>query len=171
MAGRVSLWLVPEEAARSRLDAVIVELASRLRTPAFRAHVTLLGSVRQEEAQALEAAQKAARQTPPMRLTLARVVHDPEYYRCVVLEAEATPELLGAHQRARRALGGGPDRFRPHLSMVYGRFDEATRRELAVQVERTLEPPLVVEATRIEVHETRGAPSSWRLCGSFPLEG
>ena len=171
MAGPLSLWLVPDAAARSRLEAVILELASRLRAPAFRAHVTLLGSVRLDEPQALEAAQQAARRTPPMRVTLARVADDSAYYRCVFLQAEATPELLGAHQRARRALGEGPDRFFPHLSIVYGRFDEATRRELVAQVERALELPLVVEATRIEVYETRGAPPSWRLCGGFPLEG
>ena len=170
MAGPLSLWLVPAEEWRRRLDVLIAELAARAGTKAFAAHLTLLGRLHGGEAEALERTAELARRMPPVPVRSPRAAHDTEYYRCVFLEVEPTPELLGAHQRARRAFGGGPDRFRPHVSMAYGRLDEPRRDELAHEIEQSLGLPVALDADRLEVRETGGAPSRWRLCGAFPLE-
>lgn len=171
MGGSLSLWLVPEGPARARLDGLIADLAARLRTTPFRAHVTLLGGVKLDERDALERARDLAARLRPVPLSFPRAGHGAEYFRCVVLEAEATADVLGAHQRARRAMGRGPDRFLPHLSLVYGRLGEAMRAELAREVERALEVPLALSGSRLELCETRGAPSRWRSCGGFALGG
>lgn len=171
MAGSLVLWLVPEEPARARLEGLISALAERLRTPPFRPHVTLLGRMSLDEPEALARAGHLAARLPPVPLLFPRAGHDADYYRCVFLEAEPTPEVLGAHQRARRAMGGGPDRYRPHLSVVYGRIQEKARTEIAREVEAALEAPLALTADRVEVHEMRGEASRWRRCGGFALAG
>jgi hypothetical protein len=171
MAGWLVLWLVPEEPARARLEGLIAGLAERLGTPPFRPHVTLLGRMGLDEPEALARARELAARQPPVPLVLPRAGHDAGYFRCVFLEAKATPEVLGAHQRARRAMGGGPDRFRPHLSLVYGRIQEEARTEIAREVETALGAPLALTADRVEVHETRGEASRWRRCGGFGLTG
>lgn len=171
MGGTLALWLVPEEPARSRLDAVIAGLAERLGSPAFRAHVTLLGGVGLGENDVLQRAHRLAASLRPVPLSLRRAGQEPEYFRCVYLEAEATADVLGAHQRARRAMGGGPDRFHPHLSLVYGRLEEAVRADLVREAARVLELPLRLTAGRLEVYETRGRVPRWRLCDEFALGG
>jgi 2'-5' RNA ligase len=165
----LAVWLIPDEPARSQLAALIEAWSSALRTPPFPAHVTLLGGARGWEAEVLQRLREAALETPAVPLRLARAAHTGEYFRCVFLEAVPALELLSAHQRARRALGGGPDRFQPHLSLVYGRLPGPRREELAREAERELPLPLDLSASRIELLETRGAPGLWRRCGGFDL--
>lgn len=172
MAGDLSLWLIPAEPERARLDALLAGWAQRLGSPRFAPHVTLLSGLgRFGERHALAQAEEVAARTPAVPLAFPRAAHDALYYRCVFLEAEATPELLGAYQRARRVLGKGPDHFRPHLSLVYGDFGEMRRAELAREAERELALPTHVMAGRLELHETGGAPQRWRRLGAFDLRG
>ncbi|HET8645009.1 MAG TPA: hypothetical protein VFO85_05945, partial [Vicinamibacteria bacterium] len=103
----LSLWLVPAEPLRERLQALVSELARRLRTPVFAPHVTLLSRVSGDELDITACVGDLAAALPPLPLAFARAAHQAEYYRCVFLEAEPAAELLGAHQRARRLLGGG----------------------------------------------------------------
>ena len=169
--GHLSLWLMPDEPGGARLAALMAGWAERLGAPRFAPHVTLLSGLSLALSDALARVEETAARSPAVPLAFARAAHDAEYYRCVFLEAEKTPELLGAHQRARRALGGGPDRFRPHLSLVYGRFDESRRTELAREAQRELAPPMHAMASRLELHETRGAPREWRRLWAFDLLG
>lgn len=171
MAGALSLWLVPDDVARARLQAAIAETAARAGTPPFPAHLTLLGGIRLDEPEALERTRALAGRLRPVPLRLPRAGHEAEYFRCVFLEAEPTADLLGAHQRARVAIGRGPDRYRPHLSLVYGRLPEARRAELAGEAERALEVPVAATAARLELWRTAGAVSRWRACGAFDLAG
>jgi hypothetical protein len=165
----LSLWLVPDEPARSRLAGLIADRAARLRAPLFAPHLTVLSGLRLDEAEVIRRARDLPRRMRPLSLRLTHLSHAAAYYRCVVLEAEPTPELLGAHQKARRAMAAGPDRFRPHLSLVYGRLDERARRELVSELEGALPLPLVVEASRVEIHSTAGPPRRWKLAASFGL--
>lgn len=169
MPGGLSLWLVPDEPARGRLAALMEELAARLRTPVFAPHLTLLGRVTRRDDDAVQAAHALAAGMRPVLLRLTRAAEESAYFRCVFLEAEPSPELLGAHQKARRAFGGGPDRWRPHLSLVYGRLAEGARHALAEEAARKLELPFALTAGRIELHETTGLPRAWRLRASYAL--
>ena len=165
----LSLWLVPEEAERARLDALIVELAARLHGPPFRAHLTLLPRLRGSESEALERAARLAARTPPVPLALARAAHKAAYYRSLYLEAERKPELLGALQRARRLFPGGPDDFRPHVSVAYGRVSSSIGDPAARALEERLALPLSVRGDRLEVWATRGDAARWHEIGGFAL--
>jgi hypothetical protein len=167
----LSLWLVPDAAAGALLEAVIAELASRLGGPRFRAHLTLLPGLPGTEAEALVRGATLAAATPPVSLTLARVAHTPAYFRCLFLEAERTAELLGTHQRARRLFGGGPDEFRPHVSLAYGRLSTAVGEPGARALQEALRLPMTMRGERVEVWATRGDVSRWRALDGFALSG
>jgi hypothetical protein len=172
MAGHLPLWLIPDEPLRARLGALAAAWADRLGSPRFPPHLTLLSGLgRFGERHALAQLEAAAAGMPRVPLAFPRAAHDVEYYRCVFLEADMAPELLGAHQRARRAFGRGPDRFRPHLSLVYGDFGEVRRAELAREAERELALPMQATAGGLELYETRGAPREWRRLGAAGLGG
>ena len=172
MAGAgLSLWLALDEPAQARLDALIAELSSRLSGPRFRAHLTLLPRLDATEAEALERAAALALRTPPLTLTLSRAVHTGAYFRCLFLEAQRTPELLGAHQRSRRLFPGSPDDFLPHVSVAYGRLSAPVADPVARSLEQTLNLPLTAQGERLEVWSTSGDPSRWSAFGSYPLRG
>ena len=167
----LSLWLALEPGAQARLDARIAELAWHLKGHRFRAHLTLLPRLRATEAEALERAAVLAERTPSQALTLFRAVHTPAYYRWLFLEARRTPELLGAHQRARRLFPGSPDDFLPHVSVAYGHLSARVAEPLAHSLEQSLPLPLTVRAERLEVWLTRGNASRWRVLGGFAVSG
>jgi hypothetical protein len=167
----LSLWLALDEPSQARLDALIADLAARLSGPRFRAHLTLLPRLRATGAEALERAAALAARTPALPLALFRAAHTPAYYRCLFLEARRTPELLGAHQRARRFFPGSPDDFLPHVSVAYGRLSAAVAEPVARSLEETLPLPLGAGASRIEVWSTRGDTSRWHALGGYALAG
>jgi 2'-5' RNA ligase len=167
----LSLWLAPDEAARARLDKLIGELAAHLRGPLFRAHLTLLPRLQATEAEALQRAAALAARTPPLALTLFRAVHTPAYFRCLFLEAERTPELLGAHQRARRMFKGSPDDFLPHVSVAYGRLSALVAEPVVRSLEQSVPLPLTARGERVEVWSTRGEARGWRTLGGYVLSG
>jgi hypothetical protein len=167
----LSLWLALDEAAQARLDALIADLSAHLQGPCFRAHLTLLPRLRATEGEALERAAALAERTPPVQLRLFRAVHTPAYYRCLFLEAERTPELLGAHQRARRLFAGSPDDFLPHVSVAYGRLSALVADPVARSLEQSVPLPLTVRAERLEVWATGGETSRWRALGGYSMRG
>ena len=167
----LSLWLALDPPSQARLDALIAELAAHLQGPRFRAHLTLLPRLRATEGEALERAAALAVRTPAQALTLFRAVHTPAYYRCLFLEAQRTPELLGAHQRARRLFPGSPDDFLPHLSVAYGRLPALVAEPVARSLEQSVPLPLAARAERLEVWSTRGDASGWQAIGGYPLRG
>jgi hypothetical protein len=170
MPGGLSLWLVPEEPERARLEALIRALAQRLGTPPFAPHVTLLGGIGLAAPEARERARELARGPGSLALQLTHAAHADEFYRCVVLEALPSDALLRAHEAARQALGGGPGSYRPHLSLVYGRLPAAFREALVGEVEGTLPLPLATNAAHLELLATAGPPARWSRIAGFDLK-
>jgi 2'-5' RNA ligase len=163
------VWLVPEGDVRQRLAAAIAELGRRHGTPSFEPHVTLLGGIAGGEAEVLRRGALLAASLRPLAVRLVALRRSDEYFRRVFLEAEGSPELLAAHERASDLLGAR-DRapFLPHLSLVYGRLaaEDASAAEEALHA---LTLPLTFEARRLEVHLTEGAVPDWRRLAAHPL--
>lgn len=155
----VSLWLVPEADAGSRLAATIRELAGELASPSFPPHVTLLGGL-SDEAAAARAAPLAAG-FAPLSLRLTGVSGSPRFFRCLFLAVEAHPVLLALHRDASAGFGLDPDpAFFPHLSLAYASLDASRRRELAERV-RSLAPQSI-RMVRLEAWRTEGEVGEWR---------
>ncbi|MGE0452585.1 MAG: 2'-5' RNA ligase family protein [Vicinamibacteria bacterium] len=157
----VSLWLVPEAGAGSRLAATIRELADELASPTFPPHVTLLAGLGDEAAAVASRAASLAAGFAPLSLRLTRVSGSPRFFRCLFLEVEAHPALLELRRRASAAVGLPPDpAFFPHLSLAYASLGAARRREL-VQRLRPLAPHSI-QLTRLEAWRTEGEAGAWR---------
>jgi hypothetical protein len=158
---------VPEGGVRERLAALIAELSRRKGTPSFEPHVTLLGGIVGAEGEVSRRGALLAASLRPLAVRLVALRRSDEYFRCLFLEAEPSPDLLAAHERASDLLGAR-DRapFLPHLSLVYGRPAAASAAEEAL---RALALPLTFEARRLEVHRTEGAVPDWLRLAAHPL--
>lgn len=165
----ISGWLVPEGDVRERLGALIAELSRRHGTPSFEPHVTLFGGIVGGEVEILERGARLAAALRPFAIRLMALGRSDEYFRCLFLEAERSPELLAAHERASGLFGARDSApFLPHLSLVYGRLGAEEASE-AVEALRSLALPLDFEARRLEVHRTEGAVPEWRRLAVHPL--
>jgi hypothetical protein len=168
-ASGISVWLVPEGDVRETLSALIATLSRRFGTPAFEPHVTLLGGIGGGEGEALRRVALLAASLRPLAIRLATVGRSDAYFRCLFLEADRSPDLLAAHERASGWLGARDSApFLPHLSLVYGRLGEEDAFS-AREALRSVALPLAFEARRLEVHRTEGAVAEWRRLAVHPL--
>ena len=165
----ISIWLVPDGEVRDRLAARIAEWGRRHGTPSFEPHVTLLGGIGGREGDVLGRGALLAASLRSLTIRLTGLRRSDEYFRCLVLEAERSPDLLAAHERASDLLGLR-DRppFLPHLSLVYGRL-AAEDVSAAEEALRAIALPLRFEARRLEIHRTEGTVAEWRRLAAHPL--
>ncbi|HSD67492.1 MAG TPA: 2'-5' RNA ligase family protein [Vicinamibacteria bacterium] len=167
----VSLWLMPEGAARPRLARLIEGLAARLGTEPFPPHLTLLPGIEgRAPGDVLAAGRSLAAGLRPFTVRLESVEHREEYFRCLIARAAADGPLVAAHEAAARAFAREPDpAFLPHLSLVYGSL--APQRGQALAAEVAPDAAVAFEAARLHVWRTAGPVGDWLEIGAFPFGG
>jgi 2'-5' RNA ligase len=163
----ISLWLMPGDAARQRLGALIERLAARLGSRPFPPHLTLLAGVEGWSPGAVVATSRAlAARLRPVTVRLESVEGREEHFRCVIALAAADDPLRSAHATAARAFGRQPDpEFLPHVSLVYGSLAPGTKRRLIEEVAPAAR--LAFPAARLHVWRTEGPVDDWREIGAF----
>jgi 2'-5' RNA ligase len=169
VARGISLWLLPEPGVREGLAHAIDALASRLGTPRFEPHLTLLGAIERPEAEVLARVRDLAAVCPPLELPVLGIdgVDDP--FRCLFLRLSATPALQQLREAAEAALPGREGRpFDPHVSLVYGELSAEARSGLAREIGHW---PPVVRFDVLRAQVTRGPVSAWCRLGLAPLAG
>jgi len=165
----ISIWLVPEGDVREKLAARIAELSRRYGTPSFEPHVTLLGGIGEGEGEVLRRGALLAASARPIAIRLSAVRRGDEYFRCLFLEAERSPDLLAAHEHASDLLGArGRAPFLPHLSLLYGRLaaEDVSATDEALHA---VALPVAFEARCLEIHRTEGTVPEWRRLAAHPL--
>ncbi|WP_447978632.1 2'-5' RNA ligase family protein [Candidatus Nitrospira bockiana] len=163
------LWLTPTGPVADLLARTILELARRYQGPAFAPHVTLLGHVTDEEAGIVAGSTALAASRRPITMTLVEPGIGPDYFHCVFLTIQPTPDLLEVHEEARARLGTATwEPYRPHLSLLYGDHPREARAEIARSLALPL--PMTCPAAAITVVKAEGdAPETWREIASVPI--
>lgn len=159
----LSLWLRPEGETRARIIEVMRRLRERGGGPAFEPHVTLLGGIEAEAADAGSKLERLTARIRPITLALGRIDWREERFRCLFAVVAPSAELAAARRAAVEVFGvvpAGP--YEPHLSLLYGEIDAALKRELAAAAGGGLD--LSFEAAAVELVDTsRNIPvERWR---------
>jgi len=161
---------MPEDHAGERLARCIDGLAARFRTPSFPPHVTLLPGLRGPADTVLAAASDLARETRPFVVRLGGVEGRDEPFRCLYARVEASAALAELHARTVRRLAPSFEApFEPHLSLVYGTLDLATKAALCRELDA--ETRRAFEVRRLHAWRTEGEVAAWGEIGSFSLVG
>jgi Cyclic phosphodiesterase-like protein len=163
-----SLWLMPDGPSSERLISLVSALASRLGTPVFVPHVTLLHGLAREESELLARTEALSKQLAEKRVALGPLDSRDEYFRCLYFRAKPEEWFLAAHARAAQAFDLSPDpEYLPHLSLVYGRLGGAEKERIASSLAAEL--PISVELTAVEVWRTVGPVGDWTRRRRFTL--
>ena len=164
-----SLWLLPPPRERAAWRALIRRLADAFDAPAFEPHVTLLGGIAGPRRQVLAAAREWAASIAPPTARPRGLAHLDEYYRCVFVELEKTPELLAARRRAKTIFDRAGSDYMPHLSLLYGRFDAATKRRAIAAVADPFDTPFTLSSAALVAMDVGGTPADWEVTEVLPL--
>ncbi|HXY38539.1 MAG TPA: 2'-5' RNA ligase family protein [Vicinamibacteria bacterium] len=163
-----SLWVMPEGEIGTRLLRWIDTLAVRFRTERFPPHLTVLSGLDGTEAEVLRGAAAAAASLEPFTVHVDGVDGRDEHFRCLFVQALEAAPLAAAHTAAAHVFGRQPDpAYQPHLSLVYGTVDPATK--LAVAHEASSEVASRFAARRLHVWRTDGPVPDWREVGVFEI--
>ncbi|KAJ2372996.1 hypothetical protein IW150_003838 [Coemansia sp. RSA 2607] len=184
---KFSLWLCPPVGsdAYSKLDSVIREFAASLQTPLFSPHATLFSPVRANDDRSamLQVSEYVKRlddklgdsiRANGIPVCVCDVATGNMFYQCVLLDAPSSNILEAANSVARDHWGvADMPAYYPHVSLVYGEFDQKRLAEIASQVRDVLpvniQHELSFTASEVRVIETVGSCDQWRDIGSVSL--
>ena len=169
-----SLWLLPKPRKRVAWRALICRLADTFEAPPFEPHVTLLGGIAASPAAVVDAAREWTASAAPLSAHPRAVACHDEYYRCVFVELEKTPELIAARRRAEDMFAHEGGDYFPHLSLLYGHLDGivAKRRAISAATESFDGPyngPFALPSAALVAMDKGGTPADWEIVEVFPL--
>jgi hypothetical protein len=119
----------------------------------------------------------AARESAPFTLSVERLVHRSEFFRCLVLELAAPEPVLALRRRLGPPLGRRPEEAAwPHLSLLYAELPAAEREALCREVGQParLQTPIRFDALALVAPRSDDTAdwrdvAGWRRVGLFPL--
>jgi 2'-5' RNA ligase len=86
--------------------------------------------------------------------------------------AERNIALLHAYSRASSIFGMGKRfRFLPHISLLYGRFNVATKRKIIARLHGSCDVSFRVNSIHVVLSSSNTDPKHWRKLRKFPLLG
>lgn len=167
---KYSVWFTPEpEQAQVFID-LITDLAIQYQAPLFVPHVTLAADLTASLPEILAQTQHLAAQLSPFEIMLSEPSTGETYFQCVFLKATLSEEL-GQARRAAAEVYQQPqlaDSFMPHLSLLYGMFDDTVKTLVReVVVSRLSSAKFTVN--NVVVYTAQPDPQSWQEVGKFNL--
>ena len=165
-----SLWIVPEGEAKATLDNIVTTFAGETGSATFIPHMTLIGDLIASEDEAIDVTRRIASQAAPLDLQLVEAEVMDEFYRCVFAKAEVSVELGELYAITHRVfpVASGEHFVKmPHLSVLYGEYDDATKQGYAERLREVL--PIGWQATKLTLLYTEGQPENWRTVAEIPL--
>src|SRR5262249_4030560 len=102
------------------------------------------------------------------RITLTEPAIGSEYFQCVFMRVNPTPQVLDSNALARELFHSDQPTYMPHLSLIYGSYPEPHKAEIAASV-----PPAVAtsfDATSlILIRADSDRPSDWFEIAVLPI--
>lgn len=165
-----SIWLMPTGKINDELSKMIFQLSRQFMTPVFPPHMTLLGQLTGEEKELSSQTQHLASHICPFQVNLTTVDYLDAYFRCLFLRVEETIDLLTTHQEARRIFRRESDpKFLPHLSLIYGYFENRTKEQIIASIGRDFNQWF--DVSQIHLFSTTGEPKDWYRVQAYDLQG
>ncbi len=146
-----SLWLVPPRSMYQNLSTLIQNLAGEFGALPFEPHVTL----------------QWATLSPPLTITLSEIGYEASYYRALYYAVDLTDALSSAYEIATALFCGAEGLYRPHLSLLYGRYS-AGRKAATIKKCRPKSGGSF-RVTHLHLFRTTGPVKTWMRVTGFPL--
>lgn len=169
---RASVWLKPSGEALERIMKVMRMLHKEAAGPQVPPHVTLLTGAETTRASAELKLKHLAARVKPFRIKLGKIDAGAEYFRALFAGVEANGDLAAAQREAYDAFEMKPaPPYAPHLSLIYGKLDDAARKKLADAAGGKLDVAFEVRTLYL-VNSSQSVPvANWRTLAEHSLAG
>ena len=162
----ITYWLCPVEPARSELASIIRDLAQRFGAPVFEPHVTIYSADAANEKPeiALERIVNSCRQ---YALSIRGLAFSEEFTKTLYVQFAPDAALAQLTEDLRRASASPSDyELNPHLSLIYKKMDQETKRKLVTSIALTFDEVVfdTVKAVLSPAEiKSRKEVEAWRL--------
>ena len=167
---KYSLWIVPEGDALTTLESLVTTFAGETGSATFIPHMTLIGDLIASEEDAIRVSSSIASASQPLTIKLIAAETMDEFYRCVFVTAQMTDELSHLYTTTHHAFPAASGEhfvMKPHLSVLYGAYDDETKQGYAARAQSAL--PIEWTATKATLLYTEGEPEHWKVVGVYPF--
>lgn len=131
MLRKISLWLLPGSDDEASLRSSINMLSQQQDTIPFTPHLTLYSPILSVPADLQTELEPICQKITPFRLDSQGIGHSDAFYRAIVIEIQANPELRHWQEQLRTRWNPTDQRpFMPHISLVYKDMSANKKREL-----------------------------------------
>jgi 2',3'-cyclic-nucleotide 3'-phosphodiesterase len=172
----ISLWLMPNSAAREPLRGVISTLSERHQSPQFEPHITLISLPAQTPTPLPSLALPK-----PFCVQFKSVQSGTSYFQSIRIAIEPTPALLSFHDAAVVAFHAPKKGYFPHLSLFYAELPSQGREAIIDMLKEegvfatsstgiNVQGVGSVEITELWIVRTEGPVETWEVLEkcSFP---
>ena len=129
-----AIWLRPPEPLYSQIKKVIDDLAVKYSAPQFEPHMTLQLAVNKDLSEVKEKVNKLAETISSIELSLGPISFSTTYFQSVFIRVNSTASLMQLNLDAKKILGEENSVFMPHISLLYGDHDMATREKVSEEI-------------------------------------
>ncbi len=164
------IWLKPSGSAYELFAKTIRELAHEFDAPVFEPHVTLLGHLTGTEQEHVRRTNQLARQLHPFQIILTEPSYGNEYFQCLVMSVEQTPAVMNANTLAKHVFCREEEAYMPHLSLAYGLYPEARKKEVVANLRPDVRTCFEVNAVYLIKAHSRD-PKDWCEILVSPMSG
>jgi 2'-5' RNA ligase len=170
VSSEYSVWLVPDRdsTAYRQLAETIEDYAEAYDTPAFDPHVTILGSISDEQDRIARQIEDLVTGYDPLELPLTNVHCSTTTHQCVFQFVDPNEPLFELHRDAVRSFDAAPGMYVPHVSLLYSDVGMAERVRLVQEIDQESLPETATTDT-IEVVDTQGPVDDWQPVSRHPL--
>jgi hypothetical protein len=162
---RYHLWLMPSGARYDLLADTIAELSRLYQAPYFDPHVTLLGTLTGSEPEIVTNAARLAHELDPFEIRLGPPSYTEHYFQCLFLQVEETRPLMEAHAKTAVVFDREPN-YRPHLSLLYGRYSPALKERIIAGLSSELREPFLATCLNV-IKAASDNPEDWQRIRSL----
>ncbi len=154
------------EADDADIQRTISALAESFGGPVFPAHVTLLSGIADADRAVLtEKAERLASGSRPFEITIGGAGMDDAYFRALYLRVHPSEALVALHVRAKETFPSEPSLYMPHLSLLYGNYEEERKRAALATLLVPEGKTILVD--RFSLYHTEGTVADWQKVAEF----
>jgi len=165
---KFSLWLRPSQKKIDELTKIISKLSHHYGTTPFPPHITLLSGIEIDLGSIINTCKKISKQYKKFPIPLLGLDFTESFYRNLYIQAEKTPVLLELYEDITRQLKTEPkEEFLPHLSLLYGNIDPASKDKIKAKLEQAYTDNF--HCQRLDIYATHAEIQTWHLIQAFEL--
>ncbi|CDI05525.1 2'-5' RNA ligase family protein [Candidatus Nitrosotenuis uzonensis] len=151
-----SIWLEPSAKDKKYLQNIIYDLAKQYKAPQFTPHITLYSGI--NNARLTRKAVHDCRHITKMKVRVTGIRHSGYIWKTLYFDVGTSKKLAELNRILAKRLGNHAKyRFRPHISLIYKKLPNATRRQIAKEI--TLKNTL--EFAKISIIKSSNVVRNW----------